>query len=113
MGGYFAAFNQGAMTTAARYLDSSLARACGGTLNWVFAYTQLRNTEHLDYTLDAVVVTSVAGNAAEADVTFSSKDNRTGKVVEDHFPIGLHFSNDPLNGWVLAEDWLGVKAFCR
>jgi hypothetical protein len=51
----------------------------------------LDSLEHLDFYIENVKPTHASDSDAKADVKFSSRAEESGKYVDKHLTIGLHF----------------------
>ncbi len=111
----FSYYNSEDFIHASAYVDDRFVRKCGGTTDLAYAFAQNKDTERLNYTLDNLKITRFTGPSVRADVTFSSRDDESGELVDDHFAVGLSFVTNPRRdkGWVLDDLFpLGVGAYC-
>lgn len=96
---------------ASGYVARRFIQKCGGDTDLAFAFAQNKNMERLTYEIHKVEVTALDASRAQADVTYSARDDETGELWDDHFKNGLTFANE--GGWVLDDLFpLGVGSFC-
>lgn len=104
-------YNTDDFVHASGYVAERFISECGGDTDLAFAFAQNDQSERFDYEVHKVKVTSLSGTKAQADVTYSARDQDTGELWDDHFAIGLSFIKE--GGWVLDDLFpLGVGAFC-
>lgn len=111
----FSSYNVENFIQASAYVADRFVRKCGGPTDLAFAFTQNKDAERLNYTLDNVKVTDVSGRSAGADVTYSARDDQSGELYDDHFAVGLTFVKNARRDtrWVLNDLFpLGVGAYC-
>lgn len=111
----FADYNGQDFDRASMSVADRLVRRCGGRRELARAFAQNRDAEGLEYTLDDVKVRNLSDRAARAAITYSTRDESTGQLVDERASIRLSFVKAPVRetGWALDDLFpVGVSGYC-